>query len=82
MKSRHYAFVVAACIGVLGVGPLARADDNNARIVTQQRSIIVIESAFCSLPNVKEGTPCNPPCPPSGCPGHCISGQCVKQILK
>jgi hypothetical protein len=34
------------------------------------------------LPSTPKNAPCNPPCPPSGCPGICISGQCIKEILK
>ncbi|MET4765190.1 hypothetical protein [Bradyrhizobium ottawaense] len=83
MKSGKRAIVIAARLfAAATIGHPSRADDNNARTVTQSRPIVVIESAFCIQPNVKDGTPCNPPYPTDGCPGHCISGQCIKQILE
>jgi hypothetical protein len=83
MRHVGRALTIPACVfAILSFGPAASADDNNSRIVTQNKTVISIQSAYCGLPTTPDGASCNPPCPPGGCPGHCISGQCIKQILK
>jgi hypothetical protein len=74
--------IVGYIISVVSFGSAASAQDNNALTTTKNLNVVVIQSAYCSLPSTPNGAPCNPPCPPSGCPGICVSGQCIKAILK
>jgi hypothetical protein len=92
MRQGYRALAIAGyIISVVSLASIASAQDkneqiatpdSNARVTTQNRNIVVIQSAYCSLPSTPANAPCNPPCPPRGCPGICISGQCIKEILK
>jgi hypothetical protein len=92
MKQGYRALAIAGyIISVISFGSIASAQDNNAqntaqdnnaRVTTRNLNVVVIESLYCGLASTPKHAPCNPPCPPGGCPGICISGQCIKEILK
>jgi hypothetical protein len=92
MRQRCRALTIAGYIfSVVSFGSIASAQDNdahssaqdnNTHVIIQKRDVVVIDSLYCSLTSTPPRAPCNPPCPPGGCPGTCISGQCIKEILK